>query len=67
MNGTLWTKEREAKLRELHAQGLRPYQIALKLGVSRSACIGKLDRLSLKTAYKVIGRHSNREIGRAHV
>jgi len=42
-----WTKERTARLRELHARGLSSREIAHKLDVSRDSVIGKLSRLKL--------------------
>jgi GcrA cell cycle regulator len=49
MSGKLWTKERETRLRELHAQHLSPREIAARLrGTDRNAVIGKLHRMGLK-------------------
>lgn len=48
MTDFVWTKERVAQLRELHAQGLSFGDIAGKLGgVSRNAAIGKARRIGL--------------------
>ncbi len=48
-NGTLWTKERDAQLWELREQGFSFNQIAAQLGVSKGACIGRADRLGLRS------------------
>lgn len=48
-----WTKERTARLRELHARGLSSREIAHKLDVSRDSVIGKLSRLKLGPATPV--------------
>src|SRR5579884_3998321 len=45
--GTGWTPERVEKLKELWPQGLSCSRIGLKIGVSRSAVIGKAHRLKL--------------------
>lgn len=48
MNGTLWTKERDAQLVKSRKQGLSFGKIAAELGdVTRSAVIGRADRLGL--------------------
>lgn len=47
MSRPLWPEDREAKLRELHKQGLSIGQIAADFGVERGAVAGKLHRLGL--------------------
>jgi GcrA cell cycle regulator len=47
VSGALWTEEREAQLRKLHALRLTPGQMAVKIGVTRNAVIGKINRLGL--------------------
>ena len=47
MNGAPWPAEREAELRRLKAQGLSASEIGRRLGVSRSAVLGRLFRLGL--------------------
>ena len=48
MNGELWTKERDAALREMREQGYSFSQIAVKLGLTtRNAAIGRANRLRL--------------------
>ncbi len=50
MNGTLWTKKRDAQLRQLREQGFSAAQIAVELGgVTRSAVIGRADRMGLRS------------------
>jgi GcrA cell cycle regulator len=44
---TMWTKERIAQLCELRDQGFSAEQIAAKIGVTRNAVIGKVNRLGL--------------------
>jgi GcrA cell cycle regulator len=45
--GATWTRERVEQLRSLTEAGLSCAQIARKLGVSRNAVIGKLNRLGI--------------------
>ncbi|MCY4287649.1 MAG: GcrA cell cycle regulator [Aestuariivita sp.] len=48
MRRTVWTKERVSILQKLWFEGLKPADIAIKLGdVTRSAVIGKARRLNL--------------------
>jgi len=44
-----WTAERIELLRSLFASGLSSREIALEIGVSRNAVIGKISRLKLNT------------------
>lgn len=46
----IWPEEREKRLRELIKEDLSASDIGYKLGVTRSAVIGKLGRLGLKLA-----------------
>jgi GcrA cell cycle regulator len=47
--GALWTEEREAALRKWHGLGLSGSAIAVQLGISRNAVLGKIDRLGLSS------------------
>lgn len=53
----MWTEERTAMLKALKKDGLSYRAIGLKLGVTRNAVSGKLNRLGLsspcKTPYKM--------------
>jgi len=53
-----WTKERTARLRELHARGLSSREIAHKLDVSRDSVIGKLSRLKIRTGNTRVAKES---------
>jgi GcrA cell cycle regulator len=44
-----WTAERIELLKSLHASGCSSREIALEIGVSRNAVIGKISRLKLNT------------------
>ncbi len=48
----MWTEERVAELRDLHARGLNCTEIGHRLNVSRNTIIGKLARLKLHSAGK---------------
>jgi hypothetical protein len=43
-----WTPESEERLRAMAAEGkMSRYEMAMELGVTRSACIGKMNRMGL--------------------
>ncbi len=50
--GTTWTRERVEQLKILTEEGLSCAQIGRRLGVSRNAVIGKLNRLGLSRGRK---------------
>ncbi|PZR88379.1 MAG: hypothetical protein DI537_23870 [Stutzerimonas stutzeri] len=57
MPSFIWTDDKIAQLRRLHAEGNSFSQIALELGCrSRSAVIGKAHRLGLKSASRSEGK-----------
>lgn len=56
-----WTEERVQQLRKLHEEGLSCSLIGIELGLTRNAVIGKLARLGLKSAPKVV--RDNRQRG----
>ena len=55
----MWTEERIWLLNSLVAEGLSGQQIADKMGISRNAVIGKLDRLKGKRIRKKPGNNGS--------
>lgn len=49
----VWTVEREERLVELVDQGLSSTAIGLEMGTTKSAVIGKMGRMHLKSKYKI--------------
>jgi hypothetical protein len=46
ISGSIWTLERDERLRRLEAEGLSAAKIGEKLGTTRGAVLGRLHRLS---------------------
>ena len=70
---SIWSPEREERLKKLHAQQWSFTQIAIYLGVSRNSVAGKVDRLGLPkrvdpTAHKLQGKIDGKKArhGRSH-
>lgn len=56
MTGTVWDEARTERLRKMQADKLTTCEIAIAMGISRNAAIGKLYRMGLQPAGQLANR-----------